>query len=1544
MKIGIDIDGVVADYFKKFLEFYNKKTGNNILIENWVTYNFWDFLPITKEEGWELMNEFYLLDDFDEMPLIEGAKEAILQLSKENEVYIITARPLKWEEKTKRFFDKHFPGEKIKLIHCRDDKDKVIYKREICNNLGINILIEDYRDIALQCAEIGVRVILLDSLYNKNIQHENVIRAKNWNEILEKINELNKIKLKNKNNSGFLPETEEYFASLGEEIKKSYSIAEKARAMGLDPVDKVEVPLALTMASKVVKLIATKYPQLDDENIINRILDLEKQYGALDNSVSFTIAREIAQEKYCKFKTQLEAIDAGIRVGFAYNTLGVVSSPIEGFTEVRAGKTQTGETYLKAFFSGPIRSAGTTAACVVIILIDYLRQVFGYAKYDPTEKECRRVVTELYDFHERVSNLQYLPSEDEAYFIAKNCPIQIAGEPTEKREVSNYKNLARVESDFIRGGMCLTIGEGIAQKAAKGLRILKKLQKNNFKINDWEWLDEYVKLHEQRNLGKTDASPTYIKDLVAGRPVFGYPGKGFRFRYGRGRVAGFSAVSVHPATMAVTNDFLATGTQLKIEKPTKGCVVTLCDDIDGPIVKFKNQSVKKMNNYEETKLLYNEIEEIIYLGDILFPLGDVINRNSVLITPGYVEEWWALDLEKAIENKKTEEKKEEIEQVKKEAIDYFNISIEKAIEISKEYKIPLHPSYIYYWTQITWDEFLGFIDWFQHSRINNEKLLFPYNKTEKIRFQIGKRALELLGVAHEVGVENVILDKNETKALLINLGFDKDYNGELQIEFDFKNYLDRYLVINNLKEKQTEVKEGEVVLSAINEISKFKIKDKAGEFIGSRMGRPEKAKLRKLTGSPSVLFPIGEEGGRLRSANEALKKGFVKAEFPFYYCNKCNTETIYRVCEICNERTEQKYYCKMCKSEINTSECEEHKIGFKYKPFRIDMQHYFEKAREKLGYLKTDMPVLIKGVRGTSSENHNIENFVKGILRSKYNLCVNKDGTIRYDMTELPVTHFKPKEIEVSLDKLRELGYTKDQHGKELVNEDQILELKPHDIIIPCNNLAGDEKADDVFINVSKFIDELLIKFYNLPAFYNIEKRSDLIGKLCVCMAPHNCAGVIGRIIGFSKVQGLFASPYMHAAMRRDCFDYNTYIPIKQNKVWKNIKIGELVEKLNPEKIVDNYGTKEKKVEGFETIGFDGKKLIKVRINNFTKHTKLPMFEIKTSLGKKINVTENHKFLVDNNLVKASDLRKGDCLIIAKEVKIGYKGLIKDLIVSIEPIGEKESYCLNVNNKNHLVVANNIVTKNCDGDESAVILLLDVLINFSRKFLPAHRGGTQDAPLVLNGQINAKEVDDQILDFELVEKYPLELYEKAEQKLHSGEINIEMVRQRIGRGEDPFIHTGFTHNTENFNLGATCSSYKTLPTMKEKVEAQMVLCEKLRSVDQGDVARLIIDRHFIRDLKGNLRKFSQQAFRCGKCNEIYRRPPLNGKCEKCGNPKLIFTIAYGSIVKYLEPALGLTRNFNVPPYITQDLELTKKYIESIFGKETEKQENMDKWF
>jgi len=1152
--------------------------------------------------------------------------------------------------------------------------------------------------------------------------------------------------------------TEQYFKEIEKKTKEVYSVIEEARAKGLDPVDKVEIPLAMTMAEKCVGLISTIYPQMAGSRIAKRILELEKEYGKLDTVVSFKIAEEVAKQKFCKFASLLEAIDAGIRMGFAYTTLGVVSSPIEGYTGLKLRKTKEGKDYFEASFSGPIRSAGTTASCVVLMLIDYLREMFGYAKYDPTEDEIKRVWAELEHFHDRITNLQYMPTEEEALFLARNMPFQVAGDASERLEVPNYKNLERVDTNFLRSGFCLIMAEGLAQKAAKGFRLLKIAKEKGIKSTGFDFLEEYLKIHEKRETGETDDSPTYIKDLVAGRPVFGHPSRSgaFRFRYGRGRVSGFSAVSVHPATMAITDGFIAIGTQLKIEKPTKGCAVTSCDSIDGPIVKLVNGSVKQIQDYKKAKEIYNDVEEIIYLGDMLFPFSDVTNRNAILPKPGYVEEWWDLELEKKgghIDN-------------------YFNVDFERAIELSRNFKVPLYPKFIFYWTEISKEQLLGLIDWLKHSVVRAGKIILPFNQTEQEKFELGKRALELLGVEHDVVTGNVVLTKENTKALFVNLGIDLDI---LEKEgFLLKDILD-----------MDKFKLDKNVLEVVNSFSEFEIKDKAGDFIGSRMGRPEKAKLRKLTGSPNVLFPVGKEGGRFRSVQAACEEGRVRSSFPLYYCEKCKKETIYPLCENCETKCRKRYYFFEDKeksfNKINERYEEE---GKQYSYQELDINHYFEKAVEKLGLAKSEVPFLIKGVKGTSSTEHAMENLAKGILRARYDLQVNKDGTIRFDGTELPIVYFKPKEVFVSIEKLKELGYEKDMHGKELIDENQILEMMPHDVLLPSLSGSADEKADDVFIKICNFVDDELERLYGLKSFYNVRKREDLVGQMGVFMAPHNCGGVVCRFIGFSNTLGLIASPYLHAAVRRDC----------------------------------------------------------------------------------------------------------------------------------------------------------------DGDEAAIMLLGDVLLNFSKKFLPSHRGGTQDAPLVLNARISAGEVDDAILDFEYSNGYPLELYEKAEKRMHSSKVKgIVLCKEVLKKGENPFINMGFTHGTSNFNEGVACSSYKTLLTMQEKVQHQMELVEKIRAVDTSDTARLIIERHFMRDMRGNLRGFSMQGFRCVACNEIMRRPPLTGVCPRCKG-KIIFTINEGGIKKYLEPALDLARKYNLSPYLKQTLQLTKENIDSIFGKELEKQETMEKWF
>ena len=1341
MKIAIDIDDVLCETVKYFIRIIEME-GIIRKFDDFENYNFWEVCNIPKERAIGLCNKISPEESLGEIELVDGAREGIKQISKICEICFITSRPLRCKEHTINFLKKRFGILNPNVLFSSDFYNgENLKKSDICKKGGIELIIEDQELISLNCAENGIRVLLLDKPWNKNVNHKNIIRCENWEKIIEKLEGFNNSQLlKNIENKGVtrsssLINEEKYFEELSREIEKEYKIANFARIKGLDPEVFVEAPVASTMSEKAVSLITTIYPEIPVKKIAERIIELEKKYGQLDTTVSFEIAREVAEEKFCGFKDKLAAIDCGIRIGFAYITLGVVASPIEGYTGINLGKTKEGRDYFIANFSGPIRSAGTTATCVALILIDYMREYFCYAKYDATEEEVKRYVTENFDYHERVNNLQYLPTEEEIVFLAKNMPIQISGEVTEKKEVSNFKDLARVPTNFIRGGMCLTFSEGLAQKAAKGFMRLQSAKKNGIVCTGWDFLEEYIEIHKKRQSGDKDVSASYIEDAMAGRPIYSYPSRsgGFRFRYGRGRTAGFSAVSIHPATMGITNDFLSNGTQLKLERPTKGCIITSCDTIEGPIVKLKNGSVKKVLSYKEGKEIYGEVEEIIYLGDILFPLGDVIDRNAELPKCGYVEEWWKLEVE---------EKGGKIENC-------FNISLEDAVEVSKKYSIALHPRYIFYWSQIKREDFDFLILWLKEGILREGQLFLKWDDESKKRFSKGKRALEILGVSHDVVNDKVIIGEHEVMKLFVNLGIEK--------ERGIKEEVDK--IISKISTG------GKDVLEIVNFLSKFEIKDKAGSFIGARMGRPEKAKLRKLPGSPNVLFPVGKEGGRLHSIQEAVNVGSVNSKFPIFYC-RCGNETIYPICEKCGEKTERGFFCRIC-GKANIINCE-HGESFGFMNKNVNLKDFFEKAKELIRE-KGEIPI-IKGIEKTISKNCDVENLAKGILRAKFNLSVNRDGTIRYDGTEIPITHFKPFEIKTSVGKLKEIGYEKDVFGNELFNENQILELKPHDIILSSCPESADEKADDAFLNIAKFIDDELENFYKLPKCYNLKTGEDLVGHLVVCMAPHNCAGVVGRIIGFNKMQGLLMSPYMHAAIRRDC----------------------------------------------------------------------------------------------------------------------------------------------------------------DGDEAAVMLLMDVLLNFSRKFLSGHRGGTQDAPLVLNSRIRASEVDDQILKFELCKEYPLEVYRLAEKGGHSRDCIIETVQTRLKEGRSCFSGIWFTHNTNNINEGAMNGSYKKLPTMKDKVFGQMELVKKIRAVDADDVARLVLERHLLRDIRGNLRKFFRQEFRCTKCNEKFRRVPMSGVCTRCGG-KLIFTINESGIKKYLGIADFLVKNFDVTEYTRSSLELTKFYIEELFG-------------
>ena len=58
---------------------------------------------------------------------------------------------------------------------------------------------------------------------------------------------------------------------------------------------------------------------------------------------------------------------------------------------------------------------------------------------------------------------------------------------------------------------------------------------------------------------------------------------------------------MNPATMFALDDFLAIGTQIKIERPGKAGAVTPCDRLEGPILLLNNGDLVQANSVEEFK-------------------------------------------------------------------------------------------------------------------------------------------------------------------------------------------------------------------------------------------------------------------------------------------------------------------------------------------------------------------------------------------------------------------------------------------------------------------------------------------------------------------------------------------------------------------------------------------------------------------------------------------------------------------------------------------------------------------------------------------------------------------------------------------------------------------------------------------------------------------------------------------------------------------------------------------------------------------------------
>jgi DNA polymerase II large subunit len=1115
----------------------------------------------------------------------------------------------------------------------------------------------------------------------------------------------------------FPAQLDSYYQDILSQYEAAHRTASAARSKGLDPTDSVESKTVFDLADRVNQML-----RLDQfEGLVDRLREL--LHTTSKERAALTIAQEIALGKFGALERQ-EALNHGVRAGLAVMTDGVTVAPLEGISGVKIKQNDDNTDYASVSYAGPMRSAGGTEAGFSLVIADLTAKKLGLSNYRARQDEIDRFAEELRIYERDVANFQYKVTDDDIRCAISNLPVEIDGIETDPIEVVVHRNLKRVATDRLRGGALRVLNDGVIGRANK---LSKKLASLN--ITGWEFLTQ-LKGGTQQTTNETEKAGAHFEEVISGRAVLSMPHSkgGFRLRYGRSMNTGLSTIAIHPAVATLLDYPVVTGTQVKVDMPGKAATIAFVDSIEGPTILTKDGSVTRVSTTAQAEAIHDNLAKIIDLGDVLISYGDFLENNKALPPSPYVSEWWVQDFDRALTGIPGATEMLVAEGISRERASELQSptmipSASEALAISRSLGIPLHPSYT------------------------------P-------RFdRVGSSDLAELRKYSLLDGSDVVINANipQIRWILNTCLIEHRIEGDVAVVRG-----DPALILSTL----LRLKEPELVVPSegpeyIKRLSGFQLGRQSTTTIGIRVGRPEKAMVRRMKPPVHTLFPVGHEGGPTRDVFTAAKAGRVRIEVVNLYCPTCSQRRMSLQCEVCGGTTVRFRTCPRCETTTQEETCPNCRTKtVNYSNMDFDFRSRLEAVRTRIPH-NPNKPV--KGVRGLTSASKQPEAIEKGIIRSRHDTYVYKDGTLRIDITNEPLTHFRPRDIKADIHTLIRLGYFKDKDGVPLQRDDQMLELKPQDIIIPT------EIGND-FVRMAQCVDDELENLYGLKPFYNANEPADLLGKLVIGLAPHTSVGVGGRIIGYSATQVCYANPYWHSAKRRDC----------------------------------------------------------------------------------------------------------------------------------------------------------------DGDGDSLLLLMDVLLNFSLEYVPAQIGGYMDTPLLIQPVILPSEVDEQAHNFDIASSYPLEFYEKTQSAPPAASVAnlIERIGSRL-ESDTQFYGYGFTHETSALTLKRSRGSYSTLRTLNEKISKQIEVASLIDAVSTREVVESIIRTHLIRDIAGNAKKYATQAFKCKGCGLTMRRPPLPWMCPNCGS-EIRGTLTRASVEKYLYIAQRLAREYDVDPYLKSRLDMLQRELDQLF--------------
>ncbi|MEM0129805.1 MAG: DNA polymerase II large subunit, partial [Thermoplasmata archaeon] len=666
--------------------------------------------------------------------------------------------------------------------------------------------------------------------------------------------------------------------------------------------------------------------------------------------------------------------------------------------------------------------------------------------------------------YKHFQHLQYTPTPEEIATVVQRAGVCITGEATEGD--------AEV-SAFRNLPRVPTNGlrGGACLVVAEGLcQKAGKLRRivEKLGVPGWEFLAE---LGHSREGEETASVPKYLADAgVGGRPILAHPSRpgGLRLVYGRCRTSGLAACAVNPATMVLLRRFVAIGTQLKIEYPGKAAAMGLCDLVDGPMVELDDGTFLAVHDRRQAEALLPRVRRIVDLGEILVAYGEFLENNHPLVPGAYSLDWHREELGRA--------------GVPRDADDGGR-DFSRALALAREHDVPLHPRWLFFWHDLTSAEIRALSE-----HVEREGSLSPDGSLRLPWDDAWREMLQRLGVPHRPGPEgSLLVAAADAVPLAATLGLVPDAGA-----------LRRAAPLDPVDPEP---------LGYASRLLGARVMARGPSRIGARVGRPEKAHQRTMEPNVHALFPVGEAGGPSRSVAEAARRtegsDGVVVPLGLRRCPSCGKSSVWARCA-CGAHT----------VPTGTSA-----------PLALPVGSIW---RDALGRLRLLSPPAVKGVKGLTSAARIPEPIEKGILRAQHGVSVYQDGTARFDMMDLPLTHVRPREIGTPVDRLRALGYERDWTGAPLVSDDQLIAVLPQDLVVA-------RSCGRYLVQIARFVDDELAHLYGIAPFYRARAPEDLVGALVAALAPHTSGAVTGRLIGFTDAEACFAHPIFHAAKRRNC-------------------------------------------------------------------------------------------------------------------------------------------------------------------------------------------------------------------------------------------------------------------------------------------------------------------------------------------------------------------------------------------------------------------------